>query len=102
MCLWCYCGGNLDHFSGDGNLLADLVVVVMDHPGNEGDVVHQVIGGHHNLSLRHWSRMKHLKKHLVSFAFPSPKGAPHAHCCTLASNAHSHLIRIFSHLIRIC
>ena len=52
MCLWCYCGGNLDHFSGDGNLLADLVVVVMDHPGNEGNVVHQVVDGHHNLHLR--------------------------------------------------
>ena len=57
----CYCGSHLDHFSGDGNLLAHLAVVLVDHPGNEGDVVHQVVDGHHNLSLRHWSRIKHLE-----------------------------------------
>ena len=52
---------HLDHLAcsqhpGDGLTalgdLADLALVVVDHPTNEGNVVHQVIDGHHNLHLK--------------------------------------------------
>ena len=40
---------HLDH-PGDGLYAFDhLDVVVVDHPGNEGNVVQQVIDGHHHL-----------------------------------------------------